>query len=536
MKQKPLMNFIYVLLILIYNYFFWNESLGLNLFTFSILLIVLLFVFYRENIRSSKVIITAAGTIISAVSVLVFNSFESKFTHIFSLLLFSAFIHEKQLRSVVFAVMHMISSVIKLPYSTWQNKKERLKKLWGFRIFFRVLRLSIFPFCIALIFYVIYANANPVFGSYAERMSVFIEKKLKYVFENISFSRIFFVVSGAVLIGALIFKNEVSIFLQKDLSYSEKLQRIKSRIRKNVPYSSVTRQPVYDPSTPKFKLNALKNQNRKGVILLLMVNVLLLFENIIDIKCLWLGFSFPEGFSLKHYVHEGTGLLILSILLSVGVLLYYFNRNQNFYRSNTVLKTLAYLWIFQNAILCVSLFLRNYHYIDFHGLAYKRIGVIAFLSLVVFGLWTLYIKIRDLKSPYFLIRINTWALYLLLVILSVINWDVTIARYNLSHWNKGEVDVDFYLSLSGKALPVIYENLNKVNSQIQTHKLNKVKWITYLDYDEFKQDLDYKAVKYLSQYNSRSWLSFNFADNRSVKELSKHKRQFVAQKPNDFYP
>ena len=31
-------------------------------------------------------------------------------------------------------------------------------------------------------------------------------------------------------------------------------------------------------------------------------------------------------------------------------------------------------------------FLRNYHYISYHGLAGKRIGVIAFLVITVFGI------------------------------------------------------------------------------------------------------------------------------------------------------
>jgi hypothetical protein len=82
-------------------------------------------------------------------------------------------------------------------------------------------------------------------------------------------------------------------------------------------------------------------------------------------------------------------------------------------------------------------FLRNYHYIDFHGLAYKRIGVIVFLALVLVGLVTLFFKIRDKKSFYHLLRVNAWAVLAAFTGLTTVNWDGLITRYNLSHWNKG---------------------------------------------------------------------------------------------------
>jgi hypothetical protein len=251
-----------------------------------------------------------------------------------------------------------------------------------------------------------------------------------------------------------------------------------------------------------------------------MVNALLLAENFIDIKWLWFGFSLPEEFSLKHYVREGTGFLIISILLSMGLLLHYFMRNQNFYPKNQLLKWLSYLWIAQNIILSFSVYMRNSHYIDFHGLAYKRIGVDVFVILTIIGLITLYYKIRKIKSAYFLVRINTWALYIMIVALSCFNWDVKIAEYNLAHWNKGEIDVDFYLQLSDKALPVIYANLDKVKSQIETHKNNKVRWITYLDYDVFMIALENKKNKFLDKYKEHSWLSFNLPARNAYNALA----------------
>ena len=58
--------------------------------------------------------------------------------------------------------------------------------------------------------------------------------------------------------------------------------------------------------------------------------------------------------------------------------------------------------------------LAHYHYISFHGLAYKRIGVI--VSCYCTGsLVTLFLKVRDRKSFFYVARLNTWALFVTLV-------------------------------------------------------------------------------------------------------------------------
>lgn len=521
MKTRKLQTISFFLSLFLYNYFFWKEGLGINLFIFSLLIIIILIINYRDSFRSPNVQLTFSGTVLTAIMVVIFNSAEAKFAHMFSFLLMVAFIHESQLRSVTFAFLHMVSGLYKVPLDIYRRKNRELQKFPRINFLFRIVRLSFIPLCVAFIFYILYAIANPIFGDYAGRLWKNFIDVINSFFENISFARMMFILMGAIILSVVFFRNETRIFLDCDLSFSEKLSRIRNT-RRNKPaaFSSITRQPIYAASVPLFRSIALKNQNRRGVILLILVNVLLLAENIIDIRWLWFGFSLPEGFSLQHYVREGTGFLIASILLSMGLLLYYFRKNQNFYQKNKLLKSWAYVWIFQNVILCFSVFLRNYHYIDFHGLAYKRIGVDVFLILTVFGLMTLYYKIKEVKSVYYLIKINTWAMYVILVGLSCYNWDVKIADYNLAHWNKGEVDVDFYQDLSDKALPSIYANLDLVKEQIEAHGHNKVRWIAYLDYNDFKTDLDHKRDNFLKRYENHSWLSFNMQDKRAFQELA----------------
>ena len=510
----------FIFSLIAYNYFFWKENLGLNLFLFALIIIISLFIGKRDAFKSKNVQITLVGTVLTAIMVVAQNSALAKTAHVISILLFATFIHESQMRSVVFALLHMLSGLFRIPKRYVEHIDVRIRNIPRLFLFFRIARISIIPLSIAFVFYILYSLANPIFVDYSANLWHSLIDVFEFIFRQISPGRILFVLLGALVLSVIYFRNEAQLFLRKDLSFAEKLERIrKPKEKRDVLWSSITRQPIYPPSEAPFKSIALKNQNRRGIVLLLFVNFLLLLENLIDIKWLWFGFKLPEGFSLQHYVREGTGFLIISILLSMGLLLFYFRRNLNFYSKNNFLKILAYAWIGQNVILCISIFLRNYHYIDFHGLAYKRIGVDVFLLLTVIGLLTLYNKIRNVKSAYYLVRLNTWALYFIIVIISCINWDEKIASYNLAHWNKSEIDVDFYLKLSDKTLPIVYQNLDKVREQIEAHSRNKVKWIQHLNYQAFLEDLDSKRENFFSDYQKHSWLSFTIPDRRAYQAL-----------------
>jgi hypothetical protein len=197
--------------------------------------------------------------------------------------------------------------------------------------------------------------------------------------------------------------------------------------------------------------------------------------------------------------------LILSILLSMGIMLYFFRKNQHFFPRGGWLHRLSYLWILQNGILLISVGLRNYHYIAYHGLAYKRIGVIFFLLLTLIGLFTLFFKIRDARSAFFLFRTNGWAVYVVMLSICLINWDPFIARYNLTRDYPGRIDTEFLLSLSDKALPILVAH-------------RELFTMTPRGNDE-RQLLAEKIERFRGRYESHSWLSWNRADYRAYRAL-----------------
>ncbi|MFT3885086.1 MAG: DUF4173 domain-containing protein [Flavobacteriales bacterium] len=114
---------------------------------------------------------------------------------------------------------------------------------------------------------------------------------------------------------------------------------------------------------------------------------------------------------------------------------------------------------------------------------------------------------------------NGWAAFVVLIGLSTVDWDSTIARYNLHHWNGGEIDIDNYLALSDKVLPLLYADLPLVEQQMAKHRGNEVRWVDHLDPVAFKAELDQRRADFLVRYAKREWPGWTWADQRTFQAL-----------------
>lgn len=191
-------------------------------------------------------------------------------------------------------------------------------------------------------------------------------------------------------------------------------------------------------------------------------------------------------------------------------MLFYFRANLNFYKKNKILKIAAYIWIFQNLILLISVIIRNLHYIEHFALAYLRIGLFFFLSLVIFGLITLLLKIKNNKSLFYLIKINSWALYIGFVIFAIPDWDTFIAKYNLKKYPEAFVEASYMITLDEKTYPMIVQNKTLLN---QSSDLNSYRYFA----NSYDVELDKKIKKFMKKYPEKSWLSWNYADYKAYK-------------------
>ena len=155
--------------------------------------------------------------------------------------------------------------------------------------------------------------------------------------------------------------------------------------------------------------------------------------------------------------------------------------------------------------------MRNATYINSCGLAYKRIGVMVFLALTLFGLYTLFLKIRDKKTFYYLLHRNAWALYFVLVLTTVVNWDVFITRFNLNADTTNGIDAAFLLSeVSNKNLFLLEENIDRLVKESTSPGFQQKKHIVAI--------LDTKRRDFELEQEQLSWLSWNYSDARNFKE------------------
>lgn len=489
---------------ILFDGLFWDHHLGLNLMLFGLLVGVVLLQRYGWNGLSIPARLTLVGAVITGSMVVVHNSIVACVGAIVSLIVFSALAHERQLRSLVYALLQALVNLVCVPQAAWEGAGELTQGHRAPRAGWRWTRLILLPLIIGAIFFQLYRAGNPRFDELTAGFLDGFWELLGDFLAEIMTPHAFFFLFALTMCATLLYRYAPKFVLQLEQYWTDMLLRRKVR-----------RAHWLKPRS----LNPLERERRMGVLLLVLVNALLLVVNAIDISWVWLGFEVPEGFSLKQFVHEGTWVLICSILLSMLILLHLFRGNLNFYSRIGTLKLLALLWIAQNFILGISVFLRNYHYISFHGLAYKRIGVIVFLALVLVGLITLYIKVRERRSLFYLARVNAWAAFAMLVGLTTIDWDSFIVRTNLRHPNRGEVDIDNYLAMSDKVLPLLYANIDLVEAQMERHRQNRVRWVDSLDPLEFRDQLDAKRDLFLARFASQEWPEWNWADQRTMAKL-----------------
>ncbi len=263
----------------------------------------------------------------------------------------------------------------------------------------------------------------------------------------------------------------------------------------------------------------LRGEVRIATVLLAGLNLLLLTANVLDIRYVWLDFKF-DGQYLKQFVHEGTYMLLLSILLGAAIVLYYFRGDLNFHKENRVLKALSYAWLVQNMVLALSVGMRNYWYIHYYALAYKRIGVAFFLLALLIGLALVLLKVKQGRSVHFLLRTNTATMYCIVLSMSLFNWDGIIARYNMAQAGRAFVHLDFLATLSDKALPYLVQPQEKLELIAASNArliggAEGYSWTKYMTPEEYGAIMESRSDRFLETWPEHSWKEWNWAEDRA---------------------
>jgi hypothetical protein len=361
-------------------------------------------------------------------------------------------------------------------------------------------RFTVVPLMVILLFTLMYQFTNPYFSEALSKMMQALGDTLETLIHMLSFKAIPSLLLGTFLAIWLFFPREAAKLIRYDKKGNDHLLRE----RKTGFY---------------FPAMGLRTEYKAGVFLLAGLNLVLFLLNTTEIYWVWFNFKW-DGQYLKHFVHEGTWILIFSLFLSMAVVFWLFRGNLNFYSGNRWLLWLGRAWILQNILLLISVAIRNYWYIHYFALAYKRLGVFLFLLFALSGLITALIKINRRKTFFYLIRVNFNTTILILFLFALVNWPVVIAKYNFSHYRQSFVHLDFLANLPDKALPWLMKNETEMKeiaaAQSKLFRFEE----DYMSPDHYRLRITDRCEKFKLQWSRQSWQSWNYAEAKAYKLLS----------------
>ena len=497
-----------------FDVLFWHERAALNMLLYTLFVVAAVLLGLPRHApqwRSGYFRLTLVGTLLSASMVAWYGSGAAQLACVASLAAWLGYLNQPHLKLVSNALLTALTSalqvvpglanLVRLP----SNTGRRMGRTWFYG------RLLGVPLLALAVFHILFLIANPVYSKLVGDALDKVGEWLTALFEDISIPHVLFFLLGLALTGAALVLVPVHYFADQESRLGEFIARQRDRVA-----SFAVRRPDFRPR--HFRALDLRKEYLIALSMLTLVNVLLLVVNVIDINWIWFGFEPTAGFNLTQFVHEGTYVLILSILVAMGIVLWFFRRNLNFYqRGLPALRWLATVWVLQNAVLAVSVGLRNYYYILYTGLAYKRIGVYGFLLLTLFGLLTVLLKIWQRRSAYSLVRLNALAAYVLLVGLACGNWEIWITRYNLRP-ELQVLDYGFLLDMPDRVLPVLAAHHAVLPNRHLVHEMYDGTWTT-LDPADAESRLRRRLQEFRAVQAARRWPSYTYADWQAAKQL-----------------
>ncbi len=527
--QKQIIQSLAVLIgTILLDFLFFKEFLGLNLLVSTLFFEAALFYFYRESFSHRNVQLVAGGTLILALCVVFTNSKLAEAAYLLSFSFLVGLTQLPELRFLFFGSALYAFNFLEVPknFANGLTDLPVIGSKKGFRNYFLPVLMALI---IGFVFFLIYFLANPRFADASTHFFDFLARIFifRFDFGHILYFGVCFFISGATL-----WKHRLFDFAKFQNNFQE-TDSLTDVISKSI--------------NTKENTTAGFDANKSGIILLGTINLLLLLNNTTDLAFVWLNkhADFSTG-EMKSFVHEGTYLLIFGILLAMCVLLFLFRRskipeslngsneeNKSAKKHSTsLLHILAIIWLVQNTFLTLSVGIRNAHYINAFGLAYKRIGVIFFLVLVLCCLWFLYEKIKNADTFFRFISRNAWSFYLVLVAASCVSWDTLITRYNIKNTPPKDLDVRFLLNnVSDKNTYQLIENKNylldcaaKSNVSLSNEMNYRQAPDKLLVEKEFDEQLSAKLARLNRRLGHTNWRSWNYPDYVNGKFLEENKK------------
>ncbi len=385
---------------------FYNQSPGVNLSIFGVLLTLFVSYFFQEKFVDRSHLVLVVTSILSCFAFAWYGDAASFFALAMSILFLQLKTQDGELKIIqIFPIVFLnaFTSVGRIfIFSQWLPERkihnDFAKKLVAF---------VVIPVIFLGLFFIVYSFGSNHFSSLFTDYTLDIN-----IFQLILITILGFYISFS-------FWN----YWVPDACYefNPKLDNEFSNISE-----------IKNQST--FSFLDLDFERKSGAITLFLLNIMLLvFIGTYNYEQF---FEVVEKTNLSADTHERVNAVIFSILMAVGVILFYFKGGFNFDEKATSLKRFAKIWIALNIILIISAMVKNTEYVSFFGLTYKRLGVYAFLILAIIGLVYSFLKITRQKTNAYLVNQMVWYFYGTVLVCSYVNWGSLITNYNI-YVNKG---------------------------------------------------------------------------------------------------
>jgi len=387
---------------LIFTLLFYNEDLGLNWAIFGLLQTALICYFFQEKLSSRLHLVLVITSVLSCFAFAWYGDFPSFFAMAFSIVFLQFKTQEPNLKVLQVFPLVLVNGIASLGRILMFSQYIPKRKVnSGFAK--KLIAYFIIPAVFLGLFFLVYSFGSDHFSSLFTDYYLDIDVWQTFVLTALGFY-ISFTFWNYWIPEVCYEKNDL---LDNDFKEEAKAENQNS-----------------------FSFLDIDFERRSGEITLLLLNMLLLvfivtynYEQFFEVV---------EKSKLSSDTHERVNAVIFSIVMAVGVILFYFKGGFNFDEKAKTLKRLSKIWILLNGVLILSAMIKNSEYVSFFGLTYKRLGVYAFLILAIIGLVISFVKISKQKTNAFLFNQMLWYFYGTILICSFVNWGNLITNYNIA--------------------------------------------------------------------------------------------------------
>jgi hypothetical protein len=490
-KQAPVIAGVSLVLGLLFNYLFFDKSLGINFVIYVILILTGLF-FILKHLDKTKSFSKQAKLLLLPLaffSTMVFirTSELLTFMNVVGSFLLLLLIAETSFRSVL--KNFLISDYFKiflLPLKFIRPLFETLPNIFRFKkVPSQVIRGIIITIPVLAIFLALLSSADLIFNKFVTDLFSFD------IAPDLAPRVILILIATFLLIGAYAY------IISKREEYIN--------------------QPALQSIRKPFVLGHIETS-----ILLGSVNIVFFSFIIIQLAYLFggMGSVVSQGFTYAEYARKGFFELIAVAILTLIILLaterLIAKKDIQNPEHSLVFKVLSTALVVQVVLIMISSFKRLYLYEQVYGFTILRLYSHAFIILlaVIFGL-LVYKIFKDYRENTFALRVFV-AIILFVVSMNILNPDAFIARQNVKQFMAlDKIDAYYVSDLSDDAIPEAIKILDIPSSNTEAKKV-------------FGHSMYLKLQSFRDKESDSSWQSFNVSHFKAKKILESRARELEA--------